>query len=144
MCTYDYLPYNSCHSRRAMIGIFKGELILFLRTNYHQGNFERHADFTITKLLDRGSDRIAFRKFRGELSWASKTQLIQKRPPAASTSRVLPFKIRYSDAVHEIGPGRILTSLSDTLPPTFKAAHRILLCHVSNKNMFRLRYYRFL
>ena len=145
MCTYDYLPFNSCHSRRAMIGIFKGELIRLLRTNCHEGDFDRHADFTQSKLLERGYDRTALRKIRSELTWACKAKLIQKRPSAASSSiRILPFKIRYSDAVHEIGPGRLLTSLSDSLPPSFKAAHRVLLCHVSNKNMFRLRYYRFL
>ena len=30
------------------------------------------------------------------------------------------------------------------LPRDFLAAHRIVLCHVSNKNLFRLRYRRFL
>ena len=141
MCTYDYLPFNSCHSRRAMIGIFKGELIRLLRTNCHECNFDRHADFTQGKLLERGYDRTALRKIRSELTWACRSKLIEKRPICASSSqRVLPFKIRYSDAVHEIGPGQLLTSLSDSLPPSFKAAHRVLLCHVSNKNMFRLRY----
>ena len=147
LCTYDYLPFTSCHSRSCKLGIFKVELIRLLRTNKVQQRFEKEADFTFRKLLDRGYDRAALREIRASIPWSSKQE--RSRNSARTTCnrkkpRVLPFKIRFSDAAHKIGIGQILASHARWLPKEFSDMHRILVCHVSNKNLFRLRYHRFL
>ena len=60
MCTYDYLPFVSCHSKNTKVGIFKVETIRLMRTNLFQASFEAEVEFTFRKLIDRGSLALTF------------------------------------------------------------------------------------
>ena len=104
MCTYDYLPYNSCHSKACKHGIFKGEVKRLLRTNSRRESFEREVNFTFQKLIDRGYNREVLRSIRDACPWSSKHSQNEGKQHFV-VKRVLPFKIRYSDAVHKIGIG---------------------------------------
>ena len=59
MCTYDYLPFESCHSSNTKLGISKGEIIRPMHTNLFRESFEAEVEITFRKILDRGYDRNA-------------------------------------------------------------------------------------
>ena len=75
LCTYDYLPFASCHSESTRLGIFKGELVRLLRTNKIRSGFEKEAEFTFRKLVDRGYCRVALRKIRSHITWGETKKL---------------------------------------------------------------------
>ena len=78
-----------------------------------------------------------------EIAWSQKSARLE--PVAYKVAaRVFPFKIRYSDAVHKIGIGGVITRYSQAVPVEFISSCRVVLCHVSNNHLFRLRYHRVL
>jgi hypothetical protein len=118
LCTYDYLPFASCHSESTRLGIFKGELVRLLRTNKIRSGFDREAEFAFRKLIDRGYCRVALRKIRSQITWDSKKDFSEPKK-ANKDMRVFLFKIRYSDAVRKIGIGGIIASQMSGLPRDF-------------------------
>ena len=144
MCTYDYLPFTSWHGKHCKLGIFEGELVRLLRTNKYQQTFERDVEFTFRKLIDRGYCRTALRCIRPQYAWTSRHDRLAPKVAAAKNKELYLFKIRFPDAVRKIGVGRMPAGQAVWLPESFLQRHRILVCHVSNKKLFRLRYRRFL
>ena len=74
--------------------------ISLMRTNLFQASFEAEVEFTFRKLIDRGYDRNALRKVRNDIPWSQKAARTQTRVREKNAARVLPFEIRFSDAVH--------------------------------------------
>ena len=144
MCMYDYLPFSSCHDRNCKLGIFKGELFRLLKTNLQEADFLKQSEFTFRKLIERGYDRIALRKIKSEFTWQSKQERLAPKGVEAFHKQILPFKLQFSDSFRRVGIGRILTEQCSILPESFSSRHKIVVCFTSNKNLFRLRYFRFL
>ena len=65
-----------------------GELIRLMRTNSCQEWFEKHAEFTMSKLLERGYDRKALRSIRNNFSWSTRDVHLAERPVSAK-SRII-------------------------------------------------------
>ena len=91
MCTYDYLPFVSCHSNNTKLGIFKGEVLRLVRTNMFQDSPEKDVGFTFNKLVDRGHDRDALRKIRRNMPWIQKAARV-KHAGSSSTGKALPLQ----------------------------------------------------
>lgn len=142
MCTYDYLPFVSCHSKNTKLGIYNGEVFRLMRTNLFQESFEAEVEFTFRKLIDRGYDRDALRKIRNDIPWSQKAVRTPAVVGKKYASRIYSLKISFSDAVRKLGIGGIIAKAVDDLPAGFTSTYRIVLCHVPNTNLFRLRYHR--
>ena len=138
--TYNYVPFDSCHSRATKLGIIATEFVRLLRTNRHESDFEVAQLFSTGRFIERGYPHSELRRLSDKFCWSRKSVHAVKR----QQSRVVPFKIQYNDVVQQIGISRILKEELALLPTVFTDSHRMLVCFTSGLNMFRCRYNRFL
>ena len=70
LCTYAYLPFNSCHSVSSRIGIVHTEFYRLLLTNRDEHNFNSQVVFFSGKLKDRGYKPSLVRKYVERYTWS--------------------------------------------------------------------------
>ena len=144
LCTYAYLLFNSCHSFSSRIGIVHTEFYRLLLTNREEHNFNSQVAFFYGKLKNRGYKPSLVRKYAERYKWTEKRNILSKTSDKTIRSQVVPFILPYSEAITELGTTGIFKMHEHFLPSSFKSSHRLISCHTVGRNLFRLRYSRFI
>eukprot|EP00929_Paragymnodinium_shiwhaense_P034013 TRINITY_DN18558_c1_g1_i4.p1 TRINITY_DN18558_c1_g1~~TRINITY_DN18558_c1_g1_i4.p1 ORF type:complete len:660 (+),score=35.49 TRINITY_DN18558_c1_g1_i4:774-2753(+) len=140
--TYSYTPGISCHSPHVFVSVIHTGLTRMLRVCSQRSDYERELAFFWTQLRRCGYAHKVFEKATASKNWHNRADVLQKKEKESDV-KVVPFKIPYACGMEHLKIGAALN------------AHRMLLgddadcfklvaCYVSNKNLFRLRFKRFL
>ena len=143
MNKYQYLPYDSNHSKQTKHGIISTELVRLIRTNRTCDDFERQVDFFVLKLRARGYDPVVIRETIDRHVWTSfKDRHACPYNGPSVVQQIVPFKIVFSPVVESLRIGAVLRRYRYLLPDDFNKSHRIVQCFKSAPSLFRLRYGR--
>ena len=137
LCLYMYTPFNSCHPKHIFSGIIATELFRLLTTNSKQKQYEHHKSILFQKLRLRG--------YSVPLMYSVAARVEEDFYAAqqhGENSRIIPFKLPYADVFRRISLGKVLKTHFDLLAGS--PCGRVVMCYTSNKNLFRLRYGRFM
>ena len=136
LCTYAYLPFNSCHSFSSRIGIVHTEFYRLLLTNREEHNFNSQVAFFYGKLKNRGYKPSLVRKYAERYKWTEKRNILSKTSEKTIRSQVVPFILPYSEAITELGTTGIFKMHEHFLPSSFKSSHRLSSCHTVGRHFF--------
>ena len=106
-------------------------VLRFLRTALEEDDFVKQSEFTCRKLIDGGYDRVASRKILTAFPGQSKQQRMAAKPEKEAAGTFRCSRI-----------GRTFSKQGEILPEHFEKGHGLVVCYTSNKNFFRLRYFR--
>ena len=134
--------WESGHSLGTRLGVIHTELHRLLLTNLCEETFLKHRSFFLSKLKSRGYPVDYFRLIAAKYSWSMKQEVLSRS--TVRKKQVLAFKFPYSDTVPILRLGGILKQHDHFLPRRFFDESRIVVCHTVGRNLFRLRYGRFL
>ena len=137
MATYNYLPYESCHSQQCKDAIVFTEILRIIRTCSTNRAAEEEISFTLQKFRDRGYNVVRIRDI------ADRARNGSLKLKTASKQKIVPLKFHFSCIAHKLGLADIIRNNLPSLPSTYRDTHRLVTCYLSGRSLFRERYKRF-
>ena len=136
---FMYVPFTSAHPKAMFRAIVLTELTRLIRTCDREVDFVRSRAVAFAKFRARGYPDKLLQSCEARRSFARKHHVDFVAPKSCTT--VVPFKIKFFPQADEIGLSSALSChwhllKIDNIRP--------VLCFKSNRNLFRLRYSRFL
>ena len=142
LATFNYLPYQSCHSAQTKQAIVHTELIRILRTCSKEQYFEEESRLTMAKFRERGYDIHLIRRVASKVTWTD-AQLQPWSKLEVTKPKVIPFKFRFSQYAEKLSLSTLLKDAAAGLPSDLIKSHRIVVCYLTGRSLFRQRYARF-
>ena len=158
MALFQYVPYDSCHPTHTKRGIVLTELARLWKTNKARHCFERCACFLSQKFRERGYPNHLLKSCIDRVRSSAEVVLDEATDVENKGNTILvPFKMPYFDRAEKIGLSRILCKHLDLLglaqgqvgKNTFGwdrngGNFRFFVSYLSQPNLFRARYAKFL
>ena len=141
-CLYMYTPFNSCHPLNVKRGIVMTELTRLLLTNSSEASFNLNRDLLFQKLMARGYPRYFLDAVAQERQWCHKQSTTTSRGDRSSVC-VVPFKLKCSPALAHVKITKILNRLAFSIFEGDSVQINLVTCFLSNPNLFRMRFARF-
>ena len=142
-CLYCYTPFTSCHPNSIKRSIVLTELVRLLRTNSSEELYLNSVQFFIAKARLRGYPLSLLHQCLAARPWAYRHVIANKSCAPKAQQRVVPFKITYFAGAEAWHLARHLHEHAYLLQHVAGQSFRIVLCYLSNVNLFRQRYARF-
>ena len=115
-----------------------------LRTNKFETGFQHEKQFVMCKLRGRGHIFNDLGSIADKYAWARTDEHRSSQVKAdRHRKRIVPFNVICSACMKQQCLGEIVKRNSFKLPRELSAAHRVVTCFLSGRNLFRLRYVRF-
>ena len=115
-----------------------------LRTNKFEADFDRECTFFLARLKSRGYDVAKARQVMGRYDWCDKKRILgRKNNENKHKKQIVPLKINFHDQLEQTDISMIIRESSRRLNRSIPDL-KLVLCFMTNRNMFRLRYDRFL
>ena len=140
LATFNYLPFQSCHSMLTKQAIVHTELIRVLRTCSTEQAFEEEARLTLSKFRDRGYDIMLIRSVAAKVTWSATEFHVKSN---LAKPKIVPFKFRFSQYAEKLGLSNLIREAATNLPSDFVKSHKIVVCYLTGRSLFRQRYTRF-
>ena len=142
LCLYMYTPFNSCHPFSVKRGIVLTELRRLLLTNSCESDFDHHRQLLFSKLKARGYPWALLDEASQQRLWANKQTLLS-RQSLATSRQLIPFKIKYSPLVQGARITEALYRHAYFICADSDKPFHFVTCFLSNANLFRQRFTRF-
>ena len=142
-CSYNYVPFSSCHSMTVKMGIVATECVRMLVTNCDAASFETQIHFFMGKLKLRGYDLRAVRRIVDRYGFERREQFLGNGARIRDKRKIVPFKTPSSEGLASLGIESIVRNIASELCSDTRAKLRIIVCFTASKNLFRIRYGRF-
>ena len=139
--TYDYLPFNSCTPYHTKTGIIITETIRMLRTNSSAQAYLKQLNFFKLQLQKRGYPGEVIQNIFNRYPWFNKNESLKKKPNRAHNGALAVFKIPFCNQAEELHISAAIRRHKRLLDCD---NINFLCCWIANKNLFRLRYGRFI
>ena len=144
-CSYNYVPFYSCHPLSTKQGIIATECVRLSITNSTGKPFDFQVSFFFASLNDRGYDMISARRIAAKYTWNRKAEFMQRKVvnDCEVVRKIVAFRIPYSDGAADFNISAILAEHAIKLDTAIISKLRFITCYLANKNLFRLRFRRF-
>ena len=140
--TYAYLPFCSNHPLATRAGIISTELVRLLLTNRFPEDFHSEIAFFSQRLCDRGYPIELILKHRQQYLWSLKSEILGRT--SVKKPQIVPLKLKWSQNLVGSSLHSMATQCVSLLDPGIGDKIKVVTCFISDPNLFRARYGRFL
>lgn len=138
--TYAYTPFSSCHSPATFAAVLATERNRLLLTNSDEAAFERQWVFAASKFKECGYPGALIEQVAAKRQWQDRDQVFERRH-ARVRKRIIAFKCSFVESFKILAMQKLFNEhLKEYLNP----GTRFIVCHLASRNLFRLRYQRFI
>jgi len=138
---YSYTPYTSNHSKSCLHGIVSTECVRLQRVCGSTEEFKKECTFFAKKLREKAYRVQTVREIIDEYCWNNR----QKKIKNNNKHIVVPFKMQFCVGAESLGISSILNeSATKWLSEDARQYFKFVTAYTTARNLFRLRYARFL